>query len=72
MVYHYEKTTDSIKDWLGFKEEQHIFSRKKFNPEISIKNTKLWEKISGVEKDIRYIEETLTEYLYPYSGGNMR
>ena len=40
--------------------------RERFNPDISIKNTRLWEKIPGVSEDMKYIEEHLAEYLYPY------
>ena len=66
LIYKYEQTTEKIREWLGLEKESHKYVRERFNPDISIKNTRLWEKIPGVSEDMKYIEEHLAEYLYQY------
>lgn len=64
LVYKYEETTQKIMDFVGLEKSQHVCPKKFFNPSISIKNTKLWEKYKI--SDISLIEKELKEYLYPY------
>lgn len=66
MVYKYEKTTTNLMKWLGLTETTHREKGAYFNPEISKKNTRLWEKIDVNPKDIEYIESKLSNYLYSY------
>ena len=66
MVYKYEKTTTNLMKWLGLTETTHREKGAYFNPELSKKNTRLWEKIDVNPKDIEYIESKLSNYLYSY------
>ena len=65
LIYSYQETLEKIYKFLDIKEINHISKKKFFNPEVSIKNTKLYinpEKI--YTKDIRKIEKELKEFLY--------
>ena len=64
MIYHYDETTEKVKEFLGLSEEQHKDKFKHFDPKVSIANTKIWEKKSGYEKEIQVIEQELKDYLY--------
>lgn len=66
LIYRYDATAKKIADWLGLEEKNHVDAKKKFVPERSIKNTRLWEKIPNVESEMAYIEKTLPQYLYDY------
>ena len=66
LIYKYEQTTEMIRKWLGLEKESHVYVRERFNPDVSIRNTRLWEKFPEAEEDVRYIEKKLAEYLYPY------
>lgn len=67
LIYKYDDTTECIKNWLGYEESNHLLKKKYLDPSKSIKNTKLWERLKGVDSDISYIEKELVEYLYDYS-----
>jgi hypothetical protein len=64
LIYKYYETTRKIDSWLGLTERLHILPKKYFDPNISIKNTKLWEKYPELAMDIAYIEKKLSKYLY--------
>lgn len=64
LVYNYEETTSKIAEFIGLSKENHINPKKLFNPSVSIKNTKTWEKYQT--EDIKLIEKELKEYLYQY------
>lgn len=64
LVYQYEKTKNSIENFLGI--AQHTSPQTKFNPAISANNTQLFKKYKGFEEDIRFIEEALPESIYPF------
>lgn len=69
LIYKYDETTEKIKDFLELHEENHINKLEFFNPEISVKNTRLFadEKYKNEAENMQYIEKRLTEYLYDYS-----
>ena len=67
LIYKYDDTTERIKKWLGYSETNHLLKEKYLDPSKSIKNTQLWKQISGMEKEMAYIENELMEYLYDYS-----
>lgn len=69
LIYHYDSMTKKIDQWLGFDPSMHAHIKERFNPDVSVNNTRLWEKIPGAAEDIRYIEKHLREYLYPYEEG---
>lgn len=63
LIYKYEETTSQIDQWLQFTNVKKK-KRKNFDPKKSISNTRLWTKYEKEEKNIRYIENELREYLY--------
>lgn len=67
LIYHYDTMVSQIEEWLGFAKETHVKPRTRLRPEVSKKNTKLWEQIKGVERDMKYIEKILSRYIYDYS-----
>lgn len=64
LVYNYEKTTQKVINFLGIK--NHSNPKKFFDPEKSIFNTQLYNKYLGYDDEIKYIENELKEYLFPY------
>lgn len=71
LIYNYDEEIKRISKFLGFKEEDHIKKKRRFNPEISIKNTQLFRK-TEYQKEIEIIEKELSKYLYvfPYEINN--
>jgi hypothetical protein len=67
LIYEYESTLLKITEFLGLDLEKHIQKKKKFNPEVSIKNTCLWEMYIEYEADIKKIKEELAEFCYKYN-----
>lgn len=65
-IYKYDETMQRINDFLGLNENNHKFVKQYFNPDISIRNTKLWEKHPEYAEEVRIIEEELPEFLYCY------
>lgn len=68
LVYDYENTAKTLMDFVEISPSNHIHPLTKFVPEISRKNTKLWEKDFRFMNEIKYIEEELNEYLYHYEN----
>lgn len=66
LIYKYEDTLDKIEKWLNLDSNNHSEQFKYLNPKVSIKNTRLWEKYTNCNEDIRYIEKELYEYIYDY------
>lgn len=70
LIYHYKTEVKRIETWLGFSEQDHVAPCTHLKPEISMRNTRLWNQFDGVEEDMRYIEKMLPQYLYDYSKVN--
>ncbi len=69
MVYDYDKMENRLISFLGLNPEKHSKRRQIFNPDISIKNTRTWERIKCNPEEIRTIERELEDYLYfPKTG----
>lgn len=66
MVYHYEETTDRLRDFFHLPDNPNPKSI--FDPAISMPNTQVWKRFPQFAKDIEYIERELSEYLYDYSN----
>lgn len=66
MVYHYDETTQKIRDFLGLGENPRPKSI--FDPSISMPNTRVWKRYPQYSKDIEYIEKELPEFLFDYSN----
>ncbi len=65
LVYHYEETVNKIYQILSLKSTDHINKFKYFNPEVSIHNTQVFNKIE-YQQEVKIIEEGLNEYLYDF------
>lgn len=65
LIYNYDKELERIMKFLNFDSKDHINKKKRFNPEISIKNTQLFRKKEYLE-EIKIIEERLSKYLYDF------
>ena len=65
LIYNYDNEVDKITKFLGFKKEDHINKKKRFNPDISIKNTQLFRK-EEYKEEIKVIERELSKYLYDF------
>lgn len=66
LVLKYDESIDCITKFIGISKESHIYKKKFFNPEVSIKNLKLWKKYKDYDEDIKIIEQKLSEYIYNY------
>lgn len=65
LVYNYDNIVKKIEKFLGFKSEEQVYAKKRFNPEISIKNTQLFRQ-KKYENEIKIIEKELKKYLYKF------
>ena len=66
-IYKYDETSKRIEEFVGLDEKHHTKKKHKLNPEVSIKNTRMWLRHPECKKEIAYIEKELEEYLYDYS-----
>jgi hypothetical protein len=66
LIYDYEGTCSKLIAFVGLKKEDHIHKKTVFNPEISVKNTRVYSKYPDLVEDVKYIEEHLSEYLYQF------
>lgn len=64
LIYRYEDSVAKIEKWLGYTKEEHIEAKKYFDPSKSICNTRIWDKIEGIDEEIDFIKKELQEYLY--------
>lgn len=62
LIYKYDETCQKLNDFLGLDYQDHINKFKFFNPDKSIKNTRLWKK--SEDEGISIITAELKEYLY--------
>ena len=68
LIYNYENTTEKINKFVGINLEDNIKQFTRLNPDVSINNTKTWEKEkdSKVLKDILTIEKKLKKWCYNF------
>jgi len=66
LIYEYKKSIDAIKKFTGH--SNHIAKYNYFNPNASISNTQLYKKYTKDYSNIRYIEEQLQDYLFPFEN----
>ena len=64
MVYRYDDTIHTINEFCGILNESR--ARTLFVPEMSINNTQVFKRYPEYEMDIKFIEQHLPEYLYPF------
>jgi hypothetical protein len=65
-VYHYDDFKKTVNNFLSLNESNHTRPKSKFNPDISIKNTRLWETADVDSAIIKKIENSLSDYCYTY------
>jgi hypothetical protein len=66
MIYEYDKTIKKIMVFLDLK--KHSQPQSIFNPTFSMSNTCLIDLYPEYAEDIKYIENELPEYLYPFKN----
>lgn len=64
LIYRYEEFEKIIMDFCGLKEHTH--KKRYFNPSRSVNNTQLIRRYPAEAENIKYIENNLSEYLYPF------
>lgn len=67
LIYKYDETVSKIETLLELNNCLHVNKMKYLNPNISKKNTRLWETYTCYQEDIEYIQKELNEYLYDYN-----
>lgn len=72
LVYNYDKSVQKLAKFVGFSLKDHINHKTRFIPELSIKNTQIFNSDKKYDKEARVIEKELKEYLYtfPYKMNN--
>ena len=66
LVFHYETMVKKITRFVGIESSYHKNVRQFFNPNVSVKNTRLWLKHREFDKQIGKIEKELKEFLYTH------
>ena len=51
---------------LNFTEDMHIHKKERFNPDLSIKNTQIFNSSHKYDEEMKIIEKELKEYLYNF------
>ena len=64
MIYHYDEMVPKVCDFVGIDRSHHIEPKKYFNPAISIKGTRTWERYPQYMEDVKIIEQELPDFLY--------
>lgn len=71
-IYRYDETIKDLQEFYELNPEDHINKKQFLNPDKSIKNTRRWLRHPELAKDIAFIENELSEYLYDYSSFNLK
>lgn len=66
MIFNYEETLNKVLSFLEVSKEKHIRKKEFFNPEISIKNTRLFKNYPQYQGNIKLIEKELGEFCYNF------
>jgi len=66
LIYNYDQTLQLIMNHLDFTENMHINKKKRFDPNLSIKNTQLFNNHDKYGEEIQIIEQELKDYLYKF------
>lgn len=73
LIYRYNETIERIFAHFGINKAQHLYPKRYFNPKKSIVNTQSWKRYPQYEKEIKVIEDKLSEYcyLFPFNLKNL-
>lgn len=66
LIYDYEETIDKLEGFIGLKSEDHIYKKKYFDPEKSIKNTQNFLIESEWDEEAKKIAKALPKYVYKF------
>lgn len=66
MVFHYDEYVKKVMDFVGITEEHHVRKKTRFDPSVSVKNVKQWEKYPEYMDAVKIIEQELPEFLYRF------
>jgi hypothetical protein len=66
LIYNYDASIRRIADFINLPRESHIHKLKYFNPDFSIKNTRIYLQYPDLFSDINKIEKELGIYCYPF------
>lgn len=72
LIYHYEETKQRIVNHFGIGHLEHRWKKKHFDPNVSVNNTHIWDKIKGCEHEINLISRELPEYCYDFDSVNFK
>jgi len=65
LIYHYEDNLNKLYDFFEIEEKHHVNKQKFFNPNISIRWTKMYERYPDYRtKDVEKIKKELDEYCF--------
>jgi hypothetical protein len=67
LIYKYDETISKIFCFAGMDAKYHTSAKSLLNPDVSMRNTRLWERFTGYENDMEVIESKLKPYCY-YAG----
>ena len=66
MIYHYDEYVKRVLDFVGISEAHHVRKKQFFDPDRSIRNTKLWEKTDQYREAVAIIEKELPDLLHRF------
>lgn len=67
MIYKYDEYVKKVFDFVGLNPQiHHIYPKTHFNPNISIKGTKMWKRFPEYAEAVKIIEDLIPEMLYVY------
>lgn len=66
MIYNYDDYVNKVLNFVGVSKEHHVSPLLYFDPNKSIKGTKLWQCHPEYSEEVKIIEKELPEYLYQY------
>jgi hypothetical protein len=66
LIYRYDESIKKVIDFVGIDESHHIKKGEVFKPEVSINNTKMWERYPEYKEACAIITEQLPDMLHRY------
>ncbi|MBR6091483.1 MAG: hypothetical protein IKQ09_01535 [Bacteroidales bacterium] len=64
MIYHYDVFVPKVCEFVGIDRSHHVQPKKYFDPAISIKGTRTWERYPQFSEAVKTIEQELPDFLY--------
>ena len=66
MIYHYDEMVPKVLEFVGIDASHHVTPKKYFDPSISVKGTRTWERYPQYAEAVKVIERELPDFLYHY------